>query len=151
MNPIEIVKALRCFSNCNDTRCHECEAYEKYCYDHAWTDDYCKIAANIIEHLHSENQDLKADLKRTKDECRQLDENAAEVQREYKAEIELLRAERDKATQALKKIASPAEILKQAKQEHKRIDVGTAIMLGANVSYLKAVAEETLAELIREE
>lgn len=50
MNANEIVKILRCFSDCDDTKCHDCAAYEKYCEDHEWKDDYYEIAADCIEH-----------------------------------------------------------------------------------------------------
>ncbi len=49
MNADEVVRALRCFSKCDTKRCHQCDAYEKHCEDHAWKKDYYEIAADLIE------------------------------------------------------------------------------------------------------
>ena len=50
-------------------------------------------AADMICKLQSENEQLKINLDRANDECRQIDENAAGVQREYMVEIKQLKAE----------------------------------------------------------
>ena len=91
MTSQKLIKILRSLSDCNITTCEKCEIYDKYCTYDGWKEDYFKVAADTIEKL-------QADVDRANDECRQLDKNAAEVQREYKAEIERLKADLDRVT-----------------------------------------------------
>lgn len=109
MTDKEIVIALQKCNNGKGHRCSECPALGKYNHRicKATID---KLAVNLIERLQSENTRLKADLERTKDECRQLDKNAAGVMLEYiteidrlKSDIERVTAERDKAVEDMRR------------------------------------------------
>ena len=104
MNANEIVKVLRCFSNCDNTRCHDCGVYEKYCEDHAWKDDYYEIAADCIESLQAEIDGMRSNWYKCADNYQQKCRDIAELESKLAKQNTAIRAEDERYKNALKEI-----------------------------------------------